>query len=120
MSDPTPSDPHLDAAALDRYRRRLAPPGELLASDAHLATCDSCFDAVRAEIDTVELPSTHLTYEELEAFVDGRTDALDRELVAAHTTSCDLCRGELADLTAVRDGKGTRAPRSQHQVRPRT
>ena len=111
---------HPDAEALDRYRRRTATPDELLATDAHLATCDECFHAVRAEHDSVELPSAgdkHLTYEELEAFVDGRADALDRELVTAHTAQCAQCAAELADVKATRDALAPRAPRPAAQLR---
>lgn len=112
-------DGHPDAAALDRYRRRVASPSELLATDAHLAACDECFHAVRAEHDSVELPAgdRHLSYEELEAHVDGRADALDRELVTAHTAQCAPCAAELADVQATRDALAPRAPRPTAQVR---
>ncbi len=124
MSDANPSDrSHLDAEALDRYRRRVAPPSELLAADAHIAHCDRCYDAVRAETDAIELPpaagDAHITYEELEAFVDGRVDALDREWIAAHTAACARCSAELADLAATRDTLTARVPRALHQVRIR-
>lgn len=119
--------PHLDAEALDRYRRRAAPPAELLDADAHIASCDLCYDAVRADVEAIDLPpangDAHLTYEELEAFVDGRADALDRELIAAHVALCTLCGNELADLSAARDAMGLRSPRAPHDARlrhPRT
>jgi hypothetical protein len=119
--------PHLDAEALDRYRRRIAPPAELLAADAHIASCDLCYDAVRADVDAIDLPpakgDVHLTYEELEAFVDGRADAVDRELIAAHAALCTLCAAELTDLAAARDAMGLRSPRAPHDARlgrPRT
>jgi anti-sigma factor RsiW len=107
-----PGGLHLDAETLDRYRRRVAPPAELLEADAHLASCDLCHDTVRADVDTIDLPparDAHLTYEELEAFVDARADALDRELIAAHVELCPLCRGELADLSSARDAMGLRS-----------
>lgn len=106
---------HLDAAALERYRRRTAPPSELLQADAHIAACTRCFEAVRAQDDTIELPAAgdqHLSYEELESFVDGRADAVDRELLTAHTSHCALCSDELADVTATRDALAPRPPRT--------
>ena len=124
MSDRTDrGEPHLDAEALDRYRRRVAPPAELLAADAHIAACDRCYEAVRADVDAIELPPAdghaHLSYEELEAFVDGRADALDRELIAAHVASCSLCANALTDLSATRDAMGLPSPRAPHDVRLR-
>lgn len=124
MSDANSSDRnHLDAEALDRYRRRVAPASELLAADAHIARCDRCYDAVRAETDTIELPpatgDAHIAYDELEALVDGRADALDREWIAAHTAACTQCAAELADLAATRDTLTARVPRAPHQARIR-
>jgi anti-sigma factor RsiW len=114
---------HLDAAALDRYRRRVAPPAELLEADAHIASCSRCHDAVRVDTDTIGLPPPdgpeHVTYEELESFVDGQADPLDRELIAAHVAFCTICSEELEDLAALREGLAARRPRSLHQARIR-
>jgi hypothetical protein len=114
---------HLDAAALDRYRRRVAPVAELLDADAHIAACSRCYGAVRADVETIDLPAAdgpeHVSYEELEAFVDGEADPLDRELIAAHVAFCTVCSDELADLAAVRDGLAARHPRALHQARIR-
>jgi len=74
---------------LDRYRRRTATAAETLAVDAHVASCDRCFEAVRAD--------THLTYDQLEALADGR------ETAAPHLALCAACRGELADLRRMRE-----------------
>jgi len=126
MSAAKQSGGHPDAEALERYRRRAAPPAELLATDAHVASCDRCYGAVRAEADAIELPANgqaHVTYEELEAFVDGRAAALDRELLAAHVAFCALCSNELSDLAATRDGMAVPAVRALHEARlrrPRT
>ncbi|HEX2121258.1 MAG TPA: hypothetical protein VHL59_06410 [Thermoanaerobaculia bacterium] len=114
MSDTKQNDdPHLDAEALERYRRRTAPPAELLVADAHIASCDRCYEAVRAEDDTIELPAAdgdeHATYEELEAFVDGHAEAVDRELVAAHVAFCARCSRELTDLAAMRESMNARS-----------
>jgi anti-sigma factor RsiW len=113
---------HPDAGTLERYRSRTAAPAELLAVDAHIASCDSCFDLVRAAQETIDLPAlevdSHTSYDELEAFVDGRAGATARELITAHTAVCQLCSEELADLIAVRDGM-PRRPRSLNQLRLR-
>jgi hypothetical protein len=80
---------HPTADQLDRYRRRAATAAETIDVDAHLATCERCFEAVRAD--------AHLTYEQLEAIADGR------EAPAPHLALCAACRGELADLYAMRE-----------------
>lgn len=89
---------HPTAEQLDRYRQHLAPPAELLAVDAHVASCDRCYAVVRADVPAVVLRGGHLTYEELESYVDRRADADDRRLVTAHVAQCSRCRGDLSDL----------------------
>lgn len=83
---------HPTADQLERYRSRTLAPEALLDVDAHIATCDRCFDAVRAD--------THLTFEDAEAYVNRRAD---RERVQRHIAVCELCRGEVADLTQMRE-----------------
>lgn len=46
---------------------------------------------------------SHLTYAELEAWVDGRVSGVERELTEGHFTLCGVCRDEAADLARVRD-----------------
>jgi hypothetical protein len=80
---------HPSAALLERYRRRAANAAETLDVDAHVASCDRCFDAVRAD--------AHLTYDQLEALAGG-----SGETTAPHLALCDACRGELTDLRLMR------------------
>ncbi len=80
---------HPSAALLERYRRRTATAAETLDVDAHVASCDRCFDAVRAD--------AHLTYDQLEAVAGGS------ETSAPHLALCDTCRNELTDLRLMRD-----------------
>jgi hypothetical protein len=40
----------------------------------------------------------HLDYEMIEAYVDGRSDAIDREIVSSHAAMCAMCGRELRDL----------------------
>ncbi|HYI08158.1 MAG TPA: zf-HC2 domain-containing protein [Thermoanaerobaculia bacterium] len=96
---------HPTAEQLDRYRRGASAPAELLEVDAHVAACDLCFELVRAAAAPVAIPRdhAHLTYEESEAFVDGRAGAIDREVAEAHLATCDRCRGEIRDLTDMRE-----------------
>jgi hypothetical protein len=103
---------HPTPEQIDRYRTRVAPADELIAVDQHLAECDRCH-ATLARVATRQagLPvlqtdsgeSEHLTYEEMEQWLDGRADDVERELIEGHRDICDLCRNELADLARVRD-----------------
>jgi len=40
----------------------------------------------------------HLDYEMIEAYVDGRCDAIDREIVISHASMCPMCGREVRDL----------------------
>jgi hypothetical protein len=89
---------HPTAEQLDLYRRRAASPAETVDVDTHIAACDRCFDAVRAD--------AHLTFEQLAALADGRA-ATD-----PHLTLCARCRGELDDLRQMHEAvRGEPAPR---------
>ena len=94
---------HPTAALLDRYRRRTATPAELLEVDAHIATCDRCFEAVRAD--------AHLTFEQLSGYV---TSGEQRTLVERHVALCEMCRGEVRDLEQLREVM--RGPRRQRGI----
>lgn len=85
------NEKHPSAAELDRYRRRTAAAAELLAVDAHIASCDACLAALR--------DSRHLTYEQAEAYVDGSDDRAVRD----HVAVCAMCRAEVDDLAKMRE-----------------
>lgn len=104
---------HATAEQLDRYRQRVAPAAELLAIDAHVASCNRCYGAVQADVTAIVLRAGHLTYDELESYVDGRADADDRRLVTAHVAQCARCRGELSDLQTTKIS----IPPSEHRHR---
>ena len=105
------NDTHPTAGQLERYRSRTASPAELLEVDAHVATCATCFEQVRAGATSVVLPpAEHLTYAEMESYVDGRAELVDRELVDSHVARCEPCRNELQDLARVRDSMAPARP----------
>lgn len=102
---------HVTDEQLDRYRRRVAEPSELLLVDAHIASCDRCYALVRADPNVVlpaAEPDEHPEYEEIERYVDGTATAMERELIDAHAALCQDCRMELRDLTRVRDSMNVR------------
>jgi len=108
---------HLTADQLSRHVKRTLSSAELLVVDNHLATCELCrkhaadsygagaaYSSLRRDL-TAErkLAPTHLTYEELEKYVDDSMDATGREIVDSHVESCRMCMEELKDLRRFRD-----------------
>jgi hypothetical protein len=57
--------------------------------------------------------ASHLTYEEMEAWLDGRADRIDRELAQGHLALCPRCSAELDDLRNVRESI---APRRRWRI----
>ena len=108
---------HLSREYVARYLRRELSPAELMATDDHLAACSACrkhvgessslqrtFASLRENLESeAKRGTTHLTYEQLEAYVDRQLDAAERETVDFHAEACAICRGELADLQKFRD-----------------
>ena len=59
----------------------------------------------------VPLPAEHLSYEEMERWVDDASDSDERELVQTHIEQCAICRGEIEDLERSRDTSRLSQPR---------
>src|SRR3954467_12508695 len=54
--------------------------------------------ALVAELSAVAAEPLHLDYELIEAYVDGRCDAIDQEIVTSHASMCPMCGREVRDL----------------------
>lgn len=113
---------HLSKQQIARYCERQVSPEELIQMDDHLSECPACraqlassFD-MRAASVSATLPrlagssavsgsprgsvlSGHVTYEQLEAFLDGKATAVENETLRAHVDSCRVCADELRDLS---------------------
>jgi predicted anti-sigma-YlaC factor YlaD len=99
---------HIPDSDVRAYLEQRLAPERLLAVDEHLADCESCRSQAGAlsthtgvlaemlEADPAE--ADHLPYEMFASYVDGTIDAVDREIVDAHTESCPTCYHELDDL----------------------
>jgi anti-sigma factor RsiW len=73
----------LDAAERDEVRR-------------HLASCESCRQALRATRDTWDLFDQHIPSQDLVALAWGdRPAGIDPALAEAHLASCPQCAAEL-------------------------
>lgn len=99
---------HLSPDTVVAYRDRRLPPDEFLAADRHVAACAACATAVAAVpaadpsafvLDDAAAADSHLSYDTLEALVDGRATDVDREIAEAHLDGCPSCTEALADLT---------------------
>jgi hypothetical protein len=94
---------HLSREQLKKYRNRALLPGELVAIDGHLGKCQDC----RRELTDLafsnstftsairEAQSEHVTYEQMDAWVDNEMDQTERELVLSHIGLCKPCARQL-------------------------
>lgn len=103
---------HLTAETIERYGAKKSSPAEFLAASDHLAACAECRQklefAVSAQAAFAGLQSqfaalsdedfTHLPYEQLALYVDGKMDSVEREIADSHLAVCENCREDLADL----------------------
>lgn len=100
---------HLSAQNLELFAVGSLPPAEFLSADDHLAECESCRSRLAdmkdagAKIERLHLQfrdtgMSHLEYEDLEAYLDHRSDATDREIIESHLEHCSLCAHMVGDL----------------------
>jgi TolA-binding protein len=97
--------PHLTEAQREALRNRSLSAADLLAVSEHLRTCAECRQKSRPTGPEQVLPrigSPHLTYEDIEAAIDGAADAATRDRVAEHVALCGSCRADYEDLHAFR------------------
>jgi hypothetical protein len=96
---------HLSEYQLKGYRDRTLPESELVAVDSHLGGCEPCRNALahlakgkssQAVISGIEQARfRHLSYEQMDDWVEDRLDPADRELVMAHIGLCPPCARQL-------------------------
>src|SRR5580698_5131904 len=94
---------HLTPDQLKGYRDRTLALGELVAVDAHLGRCEPCRSSLAAlakssasvlsGIDQARF--RHLSYEQMDDWVEDRLEPADRELVMAHIGLCPPCARQL-------------------------
>ncbi len=100
---------HVTAQQIEQYRSKGMPPEDLLAFDRHVAQCGKCRDqlageepvtALLAGLASAAAAPEHLSYDQMTAYVDAKSDDLDREIVESHVELCARCAAELGDLAA--------------------
>jgi len=113
---------HLTPDQIARFAQRRLSPADLEVLGGHLANCDICRQAVsdpqqlQAAYELLrrdlkrqeELGLTHISYEQLEAYVDNKIESADREIIDSHVELCATCRAELRDLQEFRPTLGSR------------
>src|SRR5579863_4640862 len=96
---------HLSEQQLKGYRDRTLELGELVAVDAHLGGCERCRTVLAGLADGTSSASVisgvdqarfrHLSYEQMDDWVEDRLDQPGRELVMAHIGLCPACARQL-------------------------
>jgi hypothetical protein len=96
---------HLNEQQLKGYRDRTLALGELVAVDAHLGGCEPCRTALAALAEEKSSKAVisgidqarfrHLSYEQMDDWVEDRLEPAGRELVMAHIGLCPPCARQL-------------------------
>ena len=96
---------HLSEQQLKGYRDRTLELGELVAVDGHLGGCQPCRSALASLADGASSAAVisgvhqarfrHLSYEQMDDWVEDRLDQPGRELVMAHIGACPPCARQL-------------------------
>jgi hypothetical protein len=105
---------HLSIEEIKSYLNRAMPPAELFKADEHLAECAACFKKSQdsgtasraADFDFRQISpavSGHLQYQQLENYVDEKSDDVEREIADVHLKVCRDCRTELNGLIEMRN-----------------
>jgi anti-sigma factor RsiW len=99
---------HLTDADLRRFATGALSPDDLLHADDHLSRCDQCrmravelsdatryIDDFRAQMNA---PTTHLSDEQLQLYVQGRLSPGAKDAVHRHVKECPICASQVEDL----------------------
>jgi tetratricopeptide (TPR) repeat protein len=97
---------HLNREELEAYQRRALAAGDLLAASRHVAECRECAARLRANMGSAGVARLaaedddegHLSYEQIEAYVDERISTRERAEVDAHVHQCRDCASDLEDV----------------------
>ncbi len=96
---------HLNEQQLKGYRDRTLALAELVAVDSHLGGCGTCRNALAALAQRTSAESVisgieqarfrHLSFEQMDDWVEDRLDPAGREMVMAHIGACPACARQL-------------------------
>jgi hypothetical protein len=105
---------HLSEVLIQNYQLNKITPDELLELDEHIQSCESCrnrlhqkkdndsFRWLQSELRTTAVKNPgHLSYDQLESYVDGCLDSVDLENVESHLHICNECKTDVNELRSV-------------------
>lgn len=102
------SGPHLTTDQMVQYSEGKTPPHQLLDTDDHLAVCEDCRAGVNERVavrgaETLAAfllvdSGPHLSYQELEEYVDGAISGAALRTADEHLHGCDTCTRQVRDL----------------------
>jgi Putative zinc-finger len=105
---------HLSDGQIRGYRERSLAAAELLDVSEHVGACEVCRariaspDEVDAGVQTLRLAlgaatgSSHLSYEEIAGYVDGKMGADEKGVLEAHAATCRSCADDLYEIRMLR------------------
>lgn len=104
---------HLTVEKIRLYLKRQMKPAELLRADDHLAGCDLCFKRIKDSLNAQKAAgfdflqsspedSEHLSYKQLENYIDEKSDKIEREIADVHLQVCPDCAAEMNGLLEMR------------------
>lgn len=104
---------HLTDKQFENYKKKFLSASELARIDEHIQSCVNCrdqlalhgnmkrgFDSLRSDF-RIDFED-HLTYEQLEGYVDGKLDEIEQENALSHLEVCARCSSEEKDLRGFR------------------
>lgn len=106
---------HLTNVQIENFIAHRLPSGELVTATRHLAVCNECRQRVNARTGAWERVAslqtslqkeaslTHLSYEQLAAYVDNDADAMTREISTNHLAVCSQCAAVVQELQSLRE-----------------
>jgi hypothetical protein len=105
---PHASSAHLSDADIERFRRGVLSGGPLVAFAEHIAGCESCRGRLDGAVGgarseamfeaAIGLDDSHVSDDDLHAYVGGRMGGARQAEIEAHLASCASCAGETRDL----------------------
>src|SRR5687767_12170046 len=99
---------HVSQEQLRMMKAGTLGPEELIRFDRHIASCAACRDAVRASATAAEISRRlsrallgfdHLSFSQLEGYLDGRLSKEERAAVNEHIETCSECNADITDLS---------------------
>lgn len=100
---------HLTIDLLNRYSNGNLAGEELLAADDHLCACEDCRRKLAGQAEPAvafvqtllkadNRAHTHLSYDQLQGYVNGKLPPDSVTAVTSHLAACANCRAEVEDL----------------------